>query len=145
MTDDPSLPDLPTTGRRDLDKVHWRLGRSLGSLWRALDGGTREEAIACAIGLLDGLRADYVYEESLMRRSAFPDLDRHVEAHASLEAGFNGIARRIRDAAPDFAPDQRSALRRTLSRVAGELAAHVVTADVALARFLDAGGVPESR
>jgi hemerythrin len=145
MTDDPSLPDLPSTGRRDLDRVHWRVSGSLGSLWRALDGGTREEAIACAIGLLEGLRADYVGEESLMRRSAFPDLDRHVEAHAALEAGFNAIARRIRDAAPGFPPEERSALRRALSRVAGELAAHMSTADVALARFLDAGGVPETR
>ena len=80
-----------------------------------------------------------------MRRSAFPDLDRHLQAHAALEAGFNGIARRIRDGGPEFPPDQRSALRRALSRAAGELAAHVMTADVALALFLDAGGVPENR
>ena len=145
MTDDANLPDLPPTGRRDLDSVHWRLSASLGSLWRTLDRGTREEAIACAIGLLDGLRADYVSEESLMRRSAFPDLDRHLQAHAALEAGFNGIARRIRDGGPGFPPDQRSVLRRALSRAAGELAAHVMTADVALALFLDAGGVPENR
>jgi len=144
MTDNATLPDLPATGRRDLDSVHWRLSGSLGSLWRALERGSRDEAIACAIGLLDGLRADYACEESLMRRSAFPHLDRHLEAHAALEAGFNGIARRIRDAGPDLSSDKRSALRRALSRAAGDLKAHVSTADVALAHFLDAGGIPES-
>ena len=143
MTDRNALPSPPATGRRDLDLAHLRLQSSMEDLWRALERGTREEAMTCTVGLLAGLRADYTGEESLMRRSAFPDLDNHLEAHATLESGFVALVRRIRDGGPDLGTADRDALRAVLRRLAGDLAAHVRGADCALARFLDSAGVPD--
>lgn len=143
MTDRNALPSPPATGRRDLDVVHLRLHSSMEDLWRALERGNREEAMTCTVGVLAGLRTDYLGEESLMRRSAFPDLDRHLEAHAALESAFVALVRRIRDGGPDLGPADRDALRAVLRRLAGDLVAHVRSADCALARFLDSAGVPD--
>jgi hemerythrin len=143
MTDRNALPSPPATGRRDLDLAHLRLQGSMEDLWRALERGNREEAMTCTVGVLAGLRADYLGEESLMRRSAFPDLDKHLETHAALESGFVALVRRIRDGGPDLGPAERDALRAALRRLAGDLAAHVRSADCALARFLDSAGVSD--
>jgi hemerythrin len=143
MTDRNALPNPPDTGRRNLDVAHRRLQSSMEDLRRALERGTREEAMTCTVGLLARLRADYLGEESLMRRSAFPDLDRHLEAHATLESGFVALVRRIRDGGPDLGSADRDALRAVLRRLAGDLAAHVRSADCVLARFLDSAGVSD--
>lgn len=135
------LPELPRTGHRDIDAVHRRLGENLAALWSALDAGDREQAMTGTVALLDCLRADYACEESLMHASRYPDMVRHQEAHAKLEAAFTGVARRLRGAAPVLGQAERTALRIALSRVAVELASHVLTADIALVRFLD--GAPQ--
>jgi hemerythrin len=133
------LPELPATGHPELDSVHWRLAESLRSLWRALELGRREACMTGTVGLLNGLRADYTAEESLMRQNGYQGLQRHVAAHASLETQFAAIARRIRNSGSLLVPDEQVALRAELFRVTGEMATHVRIADVALALFLNAG------
>jgi hemerythrin-like metal-binding protein len=137
MKDDGALPELPITGHREIDTVHRRLGEKLDSLWNALGRSDREDAMSCALALLDGLRADYIGEEALMRASAYPGIDQHLEAHAALEAAFNGVVRRIRDVASPLDQGERTSLRRALKHVVVDLSVHVHTADSALARFLD--------
>jgi hemerythrin len=138
MKHDVPLPELPRTGHRDIDMVHRRLGENLAALSAALDAGDRDQAMTGTVALLDCLRADYACEESLMHAAAYPDTAAHLQSHAHQEAAFTALARRLRSAAPDFGPGERAALRIELSRIAVELASHVLKADIALVRFLDA-------
>ena len=138
MQDEAASPKFAPTGHDDIDRAHRRVVENLVYLRAALDRGERDQAMTCTLALLDCLRADFACEESLMQASAFPEIGRHMQAHAALEAAFSEIARRIRDADSALGPGDGTVLRRALSRVAVELTAHVLKADVPLVQFLDA-------
>jgi hemerythrin len=129
-------PASVVLGIPELDAEHAEQLRWMNRLGAAIDAGASPETIADDVETLVGyLEAHFLSEQIMMRENAYPGYGSHRAEH-------DEAVTILRDLQAKFAAGDTAALQELLQALSGWLVGHIRTADLALASFATAKGLP---
>jgi hemerythrin len=117
--------DSYRTGETEIDSQHRALFEDVAKVLAAQD---RDELLHCTLELVRNTQAHFVYEEKVMRRIVYPEINSHFKQHTDLMSKVTSFSERVANGAVNNADVEEF--------IIGWLLDHIKSSDAKLATYI---------